>query len=259
MKMNNLSGVKRISLFLILCSFLVPACPGHTAETLNAKRILDKVDDLFRGNSSKGVMTMKIVTVHWTRTLKVEWWSEGKDKSLMRILSPKKEKGTATLRVANDIWNYLPKVNRIIKLPSSMMSASWMGSHFTNDDLVKESRMADDYTFELTSEGAGKTPHVLEVTCYPKPDAAVVWGKILVVVRAVDYLPVKILYYDEDMKLVRIMYFSQIGPLGNRVLPKVMRIVPEDKPNEMTEITYEAMTFDLPLPARTFSLRSLRR
>jgi len=259
MEKNMSSLVKRMSVLLLLLVFIVPASPCSAMQTLNAKGILDRVDDLFRGKSSKGIMTMKIVTAHWTRTLKVEWWSEGKDKSLMRILRPKKEEGTATLRVGNDIWNYLPKVNRVIKLPSSMMSASWMGSHFTNDDLVKESRMAEDYTFELTFRGKRDGREILEVTCFPKPDAPVVWGKVMVAVRPVDYLPLKILYYDEDMSLARTMYFSHIGPLGNRILPRVMRIVPADKPEEMTEITYEQMTFDLDLPAEVFSIRSLRR
>lgn len=259
MRLPSESAVKRIIFLWLVLFFVMPISSGQAQKTLNAKEILDRVDDLFRGNSSKGIMTMKIVTVHWTRTLKVEWWSEGKEKSLMRILAPKKEKGTATLRVGNDIWNYLPKVNRIIKLPSSMMSASWMGSHFTNDDLVKESRMAEDYTFELTFRGKRGGRQILEVTCHPKPDAAVVWGKILVVVRPVDYLPLKILYFDEDMSLARTMYFGDIGPLGDRVLPRVMRIVPEANPDEMTEITYEQMTFDLVLPAGTFSIRSLKR
>jgi outer membrane lipoprotein-sorting protein len=256
-KIVSLIGGGCFALLVFFFILAVPPCPA--GQILNARQILDRVDDLFRGKSSKGIMAMKIATAHWTRTLKVEWWSEGRDKSLMRILRPKKEEGTATLRVGNEIWNYLPKVNRVIKLPSSMMSASWMGSHFTNDDLVKESRMAEDYTFELTFRGEREGREILEVTCRPKPDAAVVWGKILVVVRPVDYLPIKILYYDEDMNLARTMHFSDFGPLGDRNLPRVMRMVPEDKPDEMTEITYEEMTFDLDLPAGTFSIRSLKR
>ena len=204
-------------------------------------------------------MSMKIIAAHWTRTLRLAWSSQGKDKSLIRILAPKKEKGTTTLRVGNEIWNYLSKVNRVIKLPSSMMSATWMGSHFTNDDLVKETRMAEDYTFELTFRGERDGRKILEITCHPKPDAAVVWGKVMVVVRPNDYLPLKTLYYDEDMHLIRTMYFSDIGPLGDRNLPREMRIVPEDKPNEMTRIVYERMTFNLDLPADTFSIRSLKR
>ncbi len=235
------------------------AQPVRCGGKLSPKEILDRVDDLFRGISSHGRMTMKITTAHWKRSLTLEFWSEGKEKSLIRILAPKKEKGTATLRVGNDMWNYLPKVKRIIKLPSSMMSASWMGSHFTNDDLVKESRMAEDYTFEVTFEGEREGHKIVEVTCHPKPDAAVVWGKVVVTVRRVDYLPLNCIYYDEDLYRARTMIFSKIGRFGERRLPTVMTVVPEDKPNEKTEVVYEEMTFDLDLPPQTFSLRSLQR
>lgn len=223
------------------------------------KEILDKVDDLYRSESSFGKMTMTITTAHWTRSLTLEFWSKGKDKSLIRILAPKKEKGTATLRSGNDIWNYLPKVKRVIKLPSSMMSASWMGSHFTNDDLVKESRMADDYTFELTFEGKRGDQEVIEITCHPKPDAAVVWGKVLLTVRRSDYLPVDLKYYDEDFKLARTTSFSEIAELGKRTLPTVMTVVPEDKPREKTVVRYTDITFNLNLHDGVFSLRNLQR
>lgn len=127
------------------------------------------MDDLFRGKSSQGLMTMTVVTKHWKRTLTMQWWSKGKDRSLVRILAPKKEAGTATLRVGNDVWNYLPKVKRVIKLPSSMMSGSWMGSHFTNDDLVKESRMADDYTFKITFQGCATAGRSSRSPAGPSP------------------------------------------------------------------------------------------
>jgi outer membrane lipoprotein-sorting protein len=247
--------------FLLWALWLLPiVVTSGRAEDPNGmtpREILDRVDDLFRGKSSRGEMTMAIATAHWTRTLSLEFWSEGKDKSLIRILAPKKEQGTATLRVGNDIWNFLPKVKRVIKLPSSMMSASWMGSHFTNDDLVKESRMTEDYTFEVTHQGEREGREIVEVTCLPKPDAPVVWGKVIVTVRTKDYLPLTSRYYDEDMKLARTMTFSDIGPLGGRTLPKRMTVIPADKPDEKTEVTYTEITFDPVLPAETFSLRYL--
>ncbi len=242
-----------------LLTLLTAGLQAHAGEQLSPKEILDKMDDLFRGKSSEGRMTMTIATAHWTRTLTLEFWSEGKDKSLIRILAPKKEKGTATLRVENDIWNFLPKIKRVIKLPSSMMSASWMGSHFTNDDLVKESRMAEDFTFELTFRGKRGGQEIIQVTCYPKPEAAVVWGKVLVTVRAEDWLPLNSKYYDEDFKLARTMVFSKINLLGDRTIPTLMTVIPEDKPNEKTEVLYEKMIFDLDLPENTFSLRRLQR
>jgi len=229
------------------------------AAELTAREILDRVDDLYRGDSSHGRMTMIIKTENWTRSLMIEFWSKGKENSLMRILEPIKEKGTATLRSGNNIWNYLPKVNRTIKLPSSMMASSWMGSHFTNDDLVKESRMADDYTFEISFRGARENLEVVELTCIPRPEAAVVWGKVVVTVKAADFVPLKIIYFDEDLNLARTMTFADVGPIGGRELPRSMNVVPADKPGESTTVQYHEMTFNPRLEDSLFSIRSLER
>jgi len=228
-------------------------------RTLTAREMLDRIDDLFRGATSHGVMTMKVKTAHWSRELKLEEWSEGKAKSMIRILSPQKERGTATLKVGNDIWNYLPKVKRVIKLPSSMMGDSWMGSHFTNDDLVKDSRMADDYDYTISFSGTRDGETVTEITCRPRPNAAVVWGKIIMRVRDMDGMPLAGEYYDEDMKLARTMSFSEFRAMGGRVVPARMTIRPADKPQESTSVVYQTMEFDAPLDRDTFSLRSLQR
>ncbi len=245
---------------LFLIFFLAILAPNAAAqEGLSAKEILDKVDDLYRGTSSHGRMTMSIVTKHWSRSLSMEFWSKGKEMSLVRILAPKKEKGMATLRADNDIWNYLPKVKRVIKLPSSMMSASWMGSHFTNDDLVKESRMADDYTFEITFEGKRDGLNIVEIECIPKPDAAIVWGKVITIVRKSDYQPVSVAYFDEDMALMRTMTFSEIGLINDRTVPRLMTVTPEDKPEEKTVVRYDDINFNVEVKDSLFSLRSLQR
>ncbi len=252
----------RSCFWVILCCGLLlsglQATPVQ-AEKLSARQILDRMDDLYRGDSGKGVMSMAVTTKHWQRTLKMRFWSQGKDHSLVRVISPKKEKGTATLRVKNDIWNYLPKVKRVIKLPSSMMSASWMGSHFTNDDLVKESRMADDYTYTISFEGQRGSKEVIELDCRPKPEAAVVWGKVLVVVSRKSYLPVEVQYFDEDMKLARTMLFEKPGDLGGRQIPTQIRMVPQDKPGEFTLVIYHQVEFDVKHPSGLFSLRTLQR
>ena len=245
---------------ILILVVLVSHVPVRAQDRpLTPRQILDKVDDLFRSESSQGLANMTVTTTHWKRSLSLEMWSKGKEKSLFRILSPKKEKGTATLRSGNDIWNYLPNVKRVIKLPSSMMAASWMGSHFTNDDLVKESRMADDYTFEITYSGEKDGQEIVEVTCYPKPDAAVVWGKVLVRALRREYLPLFIKYYDEDLFLARTMTFTQVSQLGGRMLPAVVTMVPEDKPEESTVIHYKKIDFDIDLKDDFFSLRTLQR
>lgn len=253
MKKRYLASVPLAVFILFSVSIAAPA------EKLSTKEILDKIDDLYRSSSSHGSFTMKVSTENWQRELKLEEWSKGKDKSLIRILSPKKEKGTATLRNGNDMWNYLPKVKRVIKLPSSMMSDSWMGSHFTNDDLVKESRMAVDYEFELTFDGKRDGKNIVEITCIPKEDAAVVWGKVVVTVGKPNYFPLEILYYDEDLELARTMVFSNIKTIGGRMLPVEMRIAPTDETDEYTLVTYSEMEFDLELEDKMFSLRNLQK
>jgi outer membrane lipoprotein-sorting protein len=254
---RNLHSVTGLLLAAAFLLFLSGPVSSAQAGELTAEDILNHVDDMYRGTSSDGKMTMAIVTENWSRTLTLEFWSKGKDKSLIKILSPKKEAGTATLRVGNEIWNYLPKVNRTIKIPSSMMSQSWMGSHFTNDDLVRESRMADDYDFTKTFEGKRDGQDIIEITCIPKPNAAVVWGKVVVTVTANEYMPTEILYYNEGMSLVRTMTFSDIQKLSDRKIPMKMVVQPTDKPDESTTVTYDSLTFDVNLGDSFFSLRNL--
>jgi hypothetical protein len=235
------------------------AAPGDGAPARTAREILDHVDDLFRGDSSRGRATMTVATANWQRTLVLDFWSQGKERSLIRIVEPQKEKGTATLKVGNDIWNWLPKVARVVKLPSSMMSASWMGSHFTNDDLVKDSRMADDYDATIAFEGERDGRRVIEIACIPRPDAAVVWGRVDVTVEAATHLPLTVLFHDEDLRLARTITYSDVRDLGGRLLPATLRAVPADKPGESTVVVYRDIAFDLPVADDLFSLRSLQK
>ena len=243
----------------MLCLSALPAVSAPQNGPKTGKEILDYIDDLFRGESSQAKLSMRVKTEHWERELELEAWSKGKEKSLIRILAPKKEKGTATLKSDQDLWNYLPKVKRVIKLPSSMMSGSWMGSHFTNDDLVKESRMAEDYTFEISFEGEREGKNVIEITCIPKPEAAIVWGKVIVVVEQDTYLPVKLDYYDEDLDLARTLSYGGNKQFGDRTLPAKLVITPTDKPGESTTVIYEDIRFNLDLPDSQFTLRELQR
>jgi hypothetical protein len=224
-----------------------------------AKRILRTVDDLWRGQSSHGILLMQVQTAHYIRSMRMEGWSKGKDLSLVRIIEPLKEKGTATLKSGTSIYTYLPQTDRTIRLTSGMMMGSWMGSHFTNDDLVKESRLEDDYDPAITFEGERNGQSVLEFTLLPRPQAAVVWGKLVITVRAQDYIPVNSLYYDEDMTLVRTMTFSTVKEMGGRRIPTILHVVPADKPGEYTELVYEQMSFNMDLDDAFFSLAELRR
>ena len=228
------------------------------ASNLNPRKILDSVDDIYRSNTSHGILTLSVTTTNWQRTLTLEQWSKGKNKHLIKVLKPKKEKDLATLRVDTNVWNYMPKVKKVVKIPSSMMSSSWMGSHFSNDDLVKQSRMVKDYDFFTSFEGIRDGIDIVEITCVPKMNAAVVWGKVEVIVYREDFIPLRLIYYDEDLNLSRKLEFSNIQIIDNKKIPLKMQMVPENEPGESTTIQWKEIKFDLTISDDFFSLRKLQ-
>lgn len=239
---------------------LVPLTAGSEAPAwTDAAAIVDRVDRLLRGDSSEGELTMAVITRRWTRTLTLRVWSKGADHALIKVVAPPKEAGTATLKSAGDIWNYLPRIDRTIRVPTSMMMASWMGSHFTNDDLVKESRLVRDYEISIAFDGIRESRRVWEFLLIPRPDAAVVWGKIVLEVRQEDLMPTWARYYGDDGGLRRSLTFADHRVLGGRLVPTTMTMVPADKPDESTVIRYSALRFDVALPPETFTLAALRR
>jgi outer membrane lipoprotein-sorting protein len=244
---------RAISIVLLL---LLPSVAF--SQELTPRDIVDRVDRILRGNSSHGTAIMDVVTKHWHRSLTMEMWSLGTEYSLVRITAPAKEAGTATLKAGDDIWNYLPKVDRTIKIPASMMMGSWMGSHFTNDDLVKDSRLVEDYDIALSSEGERDGVEVWEFRLTPKAEAAVVWGRIDYRVRKKDLMPLWARYYDEDGNLVRTLTFSDFRTVGSRTVPFVMNMEPEDKPGERTTVRYQELEFDIDIDASFFSLQNLK-
>jgi outer membrane lipoprotein-sorting protein len=250
-------------LLLLLTAFTAGSGPAAEKPdpAARAKEILNKVDDMWRGKSSRAILSMKVKTANYTRAMSLEGWSKGKDMSLVRVIYPLKEKGTATLKTGSVIYTYLPKTDKTIRLTSGMMSGSWMGSHLTNDDLVKESRLTDDFTAVVTFEGKRDGAYAMDFSLTPKPDSPVVWGKITLTlhVEGDDYLPVAEVYYDEEMKPARTIVFRDIKTFGERRLPAVMKVTPADKPGEFTELVYESLDFEIPLDDSFFSISRLRR
>jgi outer membrane lipoprotein-sorting protein len=237
---------------------LLAAAPAARAAAQTPKDIVDQVDRLLRGASSEGRLTMQITTRQWTRSLDLRIWSLGTDYALVRVLAPQREAGTATLKAGTDVWNYLPRVDRTIKVPPSLMMGSWMGSHFTNDDLVKESRMALDYDITTSFDGERDGVAVWELTLVPKPDAPVVWGKVIELVRKQDLMPLWARYYDDAGHLARTMTFGDFQLMGGRKIPARLTVSPADKPDESTVIVYRDLRFDVGLTPAFFSLRALR-
>ena len=221
----------------------------------DAKTLIRQVETQYMSKTSHSVIRMKVVTRSWTREMTLETWGEGRDKMLSKILSPKKDAGTATLKVGDEMWNYLPKIDRLMKIPSSLMGDRWMGSHLTNDDLVKENKIDELYAFKVTQETAKEAT----IVATPKPDAAVVWGKLSYRIDLTRQLPREVRYFDEDGELVRTITFDQIRTIDGRTVPTRMRYVPADEPGEYTEMVYETIEFDRSLPQGLFSVRALRR
>jgi outer membrane lipoprotein-sorting protein len=243
------------ALLLTALSATLPA----TAQELSGREIIDRVENLLWSRTMEGEFEMTITTARWQRTLAMRVWMERPRRSFVRILSPAKEKGIGSLRIGAEMWNYLPNVERTIKIPPSMMLQPWMGSDFTNDDLVKSSSVIDDYTHRIVREEtvAGAPIYVLELI--PKPDAAVVWGKILYWVRKSDFIPLKEEFYDERGTLVRVMTFSDIRPMDGRTIPARWEIRPSDKPGNSTTIIVKSALYDRPLDAETFTQRNLQK
>jgi outer membrane lipoprotein-sorting protein len=241
---------------LLLFSIAAAAGDKAAAKT-DARDIVKKMDELYRSESSFAVMEMEIITPHWKRTLKMEVWSIGMDKTFIRILLPKKEKGIATLRIENEMWNFLPKTNKVMKIPPSMMMASWMGSDFTNDDLVKEYTFLDDYSFDFT-EVENPQEGVVYVKCVPGEGLPIVWGHIVTAVREKDYIPLWAKYYDEKGQLMREIQYKDIKTLGKRTIPAVMELVPTHKEGNKTIVRYLEAQFDIPVDKDVFTLRNLR-
>ncbi|MCP4195930.1 MAG: outer membrane lipoprotein-sorting protein [Proteobacteria bacterium] len=251
------------SVTFVLCAVVsLSAVGGENAPPTDSSEfpwyVMNKIDDMYRGEKSNAVMTMQVKTKHWTRSLEMEAWSLGKDYSLVRILKPRKEKGSATLKAKKNLFTYLNKTGRTIKITSGMMGASWMGSHFTNDDLVKDSRLADDYTIELSFNGNESGQTLYRFTLTPKPNSPVVWGKVTITVRQADLQPLSQTFYDEDGKKMRRLDFSGHKKVSGRVIPTKMKMTPLDKPDEYTEIRYKKIDFGAKLNKDFFSIQKLK-
>lgn len=247
------------SLYLILIPLSASAIEQGSKPKITIEELIRHIDRLWRGETSRADMTMTVQTQRYKRSMSMEAWSRGKEYSLVLIRKPIKDKGIATLKVKENIWNYLPKINRVTKVPSSMMSGSWMGSHFTNDDLVKESTFEDDFVSDISFQGQRNGKAIYEITSIPKEDAAVVWGKVIMQIEQKTLAPYRALYYDEEGSLVRTMTFDQPRVIDQRTVPMRLTLQPEDKPEESTVIIYNDIALDVPIADSFFSLQNLQR
>ncbi|MEA2048961.1 MAG: outer membrane lipoprotein-sorting protein [Campylobacterota bacterium] len=226
-------------------------------EANDAQTIIKKLEKNLRGDYMYSTMRMIVTSKRGKRTVKIESWSKGNDDSFIKILYPQKDKGITFLKLDNQMWQYIPKIERTIKIPPSMMLQSWMGSDFTNDDMVKESSLEEDYHAKILSREANSA--TLELV--PKKSAAVVWGKIIIDVDLKNAVPIKETFYDDMMKKIRVITFSHIEQHGTHRVPMVMELKPldSDKKKNSTKIIFEKINFDAKIDRSYFTKQALKR
>jgi outer membrane lipoprotein-sorting protein len=225
----------------------------------DALEIISKADELMRGNSSYAQITMTVVKPDWQRMMTMKAWGLEPNYSLIYVTEPARDKGAVTLKRGNEVWNWLPSVQKIIKIPPSMMLQSWMGSDFTNDDLVRASSIVKDYTHTLLGREVYERYDCYKIELVPKPEAGVVWAKVVVWISAKEYLELKTDYYDEDGILVKSFLGSNVKSFGDRRLPAHWEMIPHDNSGNKTTLDYNELRFNVSVTADFFSLQNMKR
>ena len=241
----------------VLMAFLV--CQNAVGQSISAREIIEKADERMRGNSSYAELTMEIIRPEWKRTMSLKTWAKGADYALVYIVSPAKDKGTVSLKIGNEMWNWLPSIERSIKVSPSMMMQSWMGSDFTNDDLIRQSSIVEDYDHTLLGEENFQGADCYKIQLIPKPEAPVVWGKIKAWITKKEYNQLKVEYYDEEGSLVNVMTGYDLKTLDGRLLPTRWEMVPANENGNRTVMTYTNLDFNIKLEDNFFSKQNMNR
>ncbi|MEO8233137.1 MAG: outer membrane lipoprotein-sorting protein [Ignavibacteriota bacterium] len=230
-----------------------------TTYAQDATEIVKKADELMRAKSNYSETTMEIVKSDWSRKIGMKVWALEPDFAIIYITEPARDKGTVTLKRKNEVWNWLPSAQKVIKIPPSMMLQSWMGSDFTNDDLVRESSVIKDYSHKLLGEEKLDKMNCYKIQLTPKPDAGVVWGKIIAWIVKDSYLEPKVEYYDEDGFLVKKFIGSNQQKMDGRNIFTHWEMIPEDKPGNKTIMDYNKIQFNIKTDESFFSEQNMKR
>jgi len=246
--------MKKILIFLCI---VVLAMTG-LAQADSASEVITKADLKMRGQSSYTEMTMQIVRPSWTRSMSMKAWTKEQSYSLVLVTAPAQDKGSSSLKRFKEMWNWVPNIERIIKIAPSMLGQSWMGSDFTNDDLINQSSIVVDYTHKLIKEeDFDKTPCWV-IESIPKPNGPVVWGKQVLWISKGEFNMRKVEYYDEFEDLINTMSTFEVKTLGGRNIPARQEMQPADKPDQKTVLLYHKAQFDFDIPTDFFSQKNMR-
>lgn len=241
-----------------LCVFLTSAV-FFNCSAQNATDIVRKMDANMRGKTSQAELLIKTTRPTWTREMQVKTWMKEGSYAMILIQSPPKEKGIVFLKRKKEVWNWLPALERSIKLPPSMMTNSWMGTDFTNDDLVKESSAVEDYEHRLLKDTLVEDRDCYKISFIPKPNSSVVWSRIWVAIDKKDFIEMYSEFYDEDDKLISIMKSHNIKMVDGRIIPTHIEMIPVDKRGHKTEIFYKSILFNRNIEDGFFSLEKMKQ
>jgi outer membrane lipoprotein-sorting protein len=246
---------------LLVCVSLVLAgiaFPLRNASAQSAKEIVQKADQKRMGNTSRSTISLSVIRPTWQRDMNLKVWTKGNEYLLILITEPARDEGTAFLKREKEFWNWIPRIERNVKLPPSAMAQDWMGSDFSNDDLVKMSSIVEDYNHQLLGEESldGRTAYKIEMI--PKEEAAVVWGKVITWIDKEEFLFLKTEYYDEDGELINTMFGKDIKTMGGRAVTSRLEIQPADEADHKTVLVYRELEFDEPMADNFFSLQNMK-
>lgn len=250
--------VSACMLWLLISLSLFPASAAM-AQSLSANQVIERAQAELRAKTEQGSLTMTVHTPEWQRTLSMHYWSVTPDKTFIRVVAPSRDAGTSTLRLGSNMWNYLPSVERTIKIPPSLMLQSWMGSDFTNDDLVRESSLVKDYFHKFSGEATIDGDRCYRIVATPKPNAPVVWGHLVLYVRKKDDLPRREEYYGDNGKLKKVLTYEDIRMVDGRLYPMRWKMVSVTKRGHYTLLIYTKLKFNRRIPSYIFTRGNLEQ
>ncbi|MCB9476968.1 MAG: outer membrane lipoprotein-sorting protein [Deltaproteobacteria bacterium] len=249
----------RFILALMLYSFPAMGMAYAAEESITADRIIKKADELARGETSYSEITMRVTTKHWDRQMSLKSWTKGTEKAFIVITAPARDAGTTFLKRGNQMWQYLPKIERKIKIPPSMMLQSWMNSDFTNDDLARADSMVTDYEHKIVGSEVIDDNEAWKIESIPHEDAPVYWGKLVSLVQKSDFVLRRTEYYDQDMELTKVLSLDDVKTIDGRHIATHYVMDNKSKPGNKTILDFDKINFDVKVDEDTFSEGNLTR
>ncbi|MBU3713662.1 MAG: outer membrane lipoprotein-sorting protein [Ferruginibacter sp.] len=242
---------------LILALYIFIILPISVCSQ-TAREVIEKSEEKMRGLTSQCEITLRTIRPNWSRSFKIKAWLKGNDYSMLLVTAPARDKGIVYLKRKKEVWNWIPSIEKVIKLPPSMMSQSWMGTDFSNDDLVKESSLLKDYSHSFFNDTIINGRLCYKIILIPLSGATVVWGKLIICIDKERSIQLHIQFYDEDNVLINTMNADEVKIMDNRLIPTHFEIIPADKPNQKTEMVYESVLFNRNINDEFFSTNQMK-